>query len=151
MDEQLLQWLQKAERFCSYRDRCTSEVEDKLRRLEVPREKWELILKELRSTQMLDDERFVASYVSGKFRNNQWGVRKIVAGLRAKRISEELIQEAVQHLNEDEIRTTIEKLAIRKGLEPGLDYGAKQRIIRYLSGKGFEPSLIFQVIDQYGK
>lgn len=151
MDEQLLQWLQKAERFCSYRDRCTSEVEDKLRRLEVPREKWELILQELRSTQILNDERFVASYVSGKFRNNQWGVRKIAAGLRTKRISEDLIREAVQHLNEDEIRTTIEKLAIRKGLEPGMDYTAKQRIIRYLAGKGFQSSLIFQVIDQYGK
>ena len=140
----------RMEAYCAYRDRCTSEVEAKLREYVVTDVQSSEIIDYLRSSQFLDDVRFAHSFVSGKFRFNQWGRIRIRMELRLRKISDELIKDAIQSIDLDAYGQTIIALAERKFRETEREtdvWKRKAKIIRFLSSRGFEQDLIMDALN----
>ena len=138
------------EAYCAYRDRCTSEVDKKLREYTLTDLQFAEIVDELRASKFLDDVRFAHSFVSGKFRFNQWGRIRIRMELRLRKINDALIKDAIQSIDLDAYAETIASLAERKYRETEREsdvWKRKAKVIRFLSSRGFEQDLIMDAVE----
>jgi len=142
--------LQKAARYCARQERCHQEVRDKLYQWGVYGEEVEAVIAELITSNFLSEQRFAEAFAIGKFRQKYWGKRKIVQGLKAKRVPDILIKEAVATIDMEEYVAMILKVAQKRALnEKAIDsFMVKQRVIKYLVQRGFEPDLVRSVIDE---
>ncbi|MDX9929725.1 MAG: regulatory protein RecX [Bacteroidales bacterium] len=129
---------------CASREQCISDIKSKI-------EKWGLIsgnevqkiADQLVREGFIDEQRFAGAYANDKLHYNKWGRIKIAYNLRMKRISEAIIAEAVNNLDEEEYRETALKIVVsllkaRKGEDPR---SRNARILRSMQGRGFEYEL----------
>ena len=141
--------LLKAERFCAYQERCSSELKQKLRELGTDEETSVKIISSLQEDDYLNDERFARLFTSGKFRIKRWGKNKIRAELRRKNIPDKLILAAFDLIDKAEYLKVIEHLAKKKEREVKSKSPSdkKQKIGMFLLSKGFESELIWKCIN----
>jgi len=140
--------LHKAQAYCAYQDRCTSEVLQKLRDWGVDEERIPKIVESLTADKFLNDDRYAVSFVSSKFRLKHWGRIKIAYELRLKKIPSDLIASALESIDENEYATTLQTLIMRKSKEvKDTDaFRKKQKVARFLISKGFESELVFKMM-----
>lgn len=138
----------KIARYCAWRDRCTTEVEKKLHELGTAPEQIPHLIEWLEDEKYLDETRFAASYVRGKFSTNQWGRIRIVAELRSRNISESIIRDALKSIQHKDYFATLHRLAENKYKTVKSEdvQVKKQKTLAYLSSKGFENDLIWDVL-----
>uniref|UniRef100_UPI0025C5265E regulatory protein RecX n=1 Tax=Chryseobacterium sp. TaxID=1871047 RepID=UPI0025C5265E len=131
---------QKLVSYCVYQDRCHAEVEQKMREfMLIPEAKEEIILYLLKEN-FLNEERFVRSYIRGKFYIKNWGRNKIKGNLKQKQVAEKLIARCFDEIDEEDYRKVIRKIyddyfSKQKELK---EYQKKSRAIKFMIGKGFE-------------
>ena len=139
----------KAEAYCAYQERSQQEVRDKLYHWGLHREDVEEIIATLVTDGFLNEERFAMAYASGKFRMNGWGKMKIKQGLKQKAVSAPLIRAALASLDEQEYRDKLlslleAKARLEKEQHP---YKRKNKLVRYVLGKGYESELILELLN----
>ena len=144
------QALQKIKQYCSYQERCHSEVKQKLYSYGLYKREIEEIIADIIENNYLNEERFAVQFAGGKFRIKHWGRKKIQHELQQKGISTYIIKLALKELNDPAYLKTLQTLASRKwnslANEQYLNRQAKTHA--YLLQKGFEPALISQAINQ---
>ena len=124
------------ELFCAWQERCENDVRKKLTSFHLSEGQEDAVIKSLRENNFLDEERFVEVFVRGKVRVG-WGVQKIVAALRAKRIPAELIDHACAQIPEDDYQGKLRD-AIAKWRRSHPDELANSpKLVRHLLSKGF--------------
>lgn len=143
--------LQKMTHYCAYQDRCKSELVTKLRAIECPEENMAEVLEELKRQGFWNEERFVRSFVRGKFRQKGWGKMKIRQALWQKRVGNDWIDLALEEeIKEGEYRERLEKEMTKKskGQLKKLDFIGKQKLRQWLMQRGFESGLISEVMSE---
>lgn len=141
----------KLVRFCNYQERCRNDVLKKLRALEVPPADFNRWIARLEQENLLNEQRFIKLFISGRFRNKKWGKRRIEMELKKRNISGESFIALMQELlPEEDYQTELETLAARKWKTiKGENIAVrKQKLFRFLLGKGFESSSISAVLKQ---
>ncbi len=136
--------------YCAYRDRSQKEVEDKLIDMRmIPAAREEIILK-LMQENFLNEERFARSFVRGKFRIKKWGRHKIKQKLKLKDISSPIIKLAMTEINENDYRDTLYSLAEKKLvlLSESDKFKLRKKLGDYLLRKGYETSLVYEVVEE---
>jgi regulatory protein len=125
-------------------------VRDKLKSWDTKEELIPDILKTLYEEGFLDEQRYADAFATGKLKNNQWGRRKIRFELTRKGIPSHNIDQAIQNIDEDVYLEVLKDLIIRKtGQLTGNDpFIKKNKVIRYLNGKGFTYSEIVEVYNE---
>lgn len=141
--------LQRAASYCSRREVASGQVLEKLRTWEIPEPWWEEILDFLINEKYVDDRRYAELFVKDKFNLNRWGRVKIVHMLRRQGIGEELIQEALELIDEEEYVSVCRELIRNKSatLKDKNQYNRKSKLLRYATGKGYETDLIYRLIN----
>lgn len=135
----------KLAKYCAYQDRCHWEVENKMREFELIPEAHEEILIYLIQHNFLNEERFVRSFVRGKFNQKNWGRIKIRIELKKRKISSRLIESALLEIDEDDYLKTLQNLFEKKknNLKSEREsFKKKAKIRNYLLQKGFESEII---------
>ena len=142
--------LNRVKRYCKYQERCKSELENKLNRLEVPNKMKELIIHELSEKEFFNNKRFSNEYAVGKFRNNNWGKIKIRYKLKFKSIEKNIIDEALKKIPEDDYLSTFNKIAQKHWIDSSqLDLiTRKRRFFRTFQSKGWEFDLINEFLSE---
>jgi regulatory protein len=143
--------LHKSAAYCSLSEHCTSELMDKFKYWDVLPEYREKIILFLVRENYIDEKRFASAFVKDKFSYNKWGKIRLRLELKAKKIEESIIEEALAEIREKEYRLMITKLIREKekNLEYRNEYEKKGKLFRYLSGKGFENEFISKAIGNY--
>ena len=146
-----LETLLKLQSFCAYQERCIKEVRDKLKRLKVEPQYFNSIISSLVNDNYLNEDRFVKSFVSDKIRLNKWGKVKIRYELLKKQIPESLINKQLSEIDEDTYTNLIQDTINKKLKEFPQPLSPKDRnkLIRQLLSKGFEPTLIQNSMDDF--
>ncbi|MEX1189887.1 MAG: regulatory protein RecX [Bacteroidia bacterium] len=139
--------IDKLKKFCAYQERSQQEVRQKLYLNGVKGEEAEFVITELISENFLNEERYARAYSRGKFRIKHWGRRKIIAGLKSKGVSERCIKEGLKEISSSEYRQILSK-EIKKLHGKYKGKAAEQQLIRNLMGKGFETSLIKELLNE---
>ena len=136
-------------KYCNYQERSHKEVRDKLYELGAYTEEVNSLIVELIEANLLNEERFATALARGKFRQKHWGRIKIIQLLKQHRISAYLIQKALKEIDPNEYFATALKLGTRKWDQLAAerdDYIKQGKLYRYLLQKGYESSLIKEVI-----
>ncbi len=143
------QALLKLQTFCAYQERCVKEVKDKLKRLKVEPQHFNSIINSLKNDNYLNEERFIKSFVNDKLRLTKWGRIKIRYELLKKQIPETIIGKALTEIDEDNYNQIIQDAFDKKlkELTFPLSPQDKNKLIRHMLSKGFEPSIVQNLIE----
>lgn len=145
MEDALLIVLQKTKHYCTYQERCHSEVREKLYSFSLHKKEVEQILTQLIEEDFINEERFAIAYAGGKFRMKQWGKEKIKHALKQKHVSDYCLRKALASISIEDYNKTITFIANKKlsTLKSEKSIFIKKKKIRdYLLKKGFEIKLI---------
>ena len=111
------------------------------------------IISSLIEDDYLNEERFAKAFAGGKFRMKDWGRKKIYYGLKEKGISDYLIKQAMNEIDEEAYRKTLGDLAEKKfeSLKGEQHLVRKKKTMDYLLQKGYEPELVSRIVNSFGK
>ena len=154
MNIKKLSWeqaLPQVKQFCVYRERCHSEVKEKLYSLGLYKNDVEQLMAQLIEENYLNEERFAKQYADGKFRINQWGRVKIKYALRQKQVSDYSIKKGLKEISEADYKKTLQKLAEQKlkTLKNESNVFSKRKKLQdYLLGKGYEGEVVREIVNE---
>lgn len=140
----------KIARYCSYQERCHSEVKQELFSYGLYSEEVDEILVKLITENYLNEQRFAIAFAGGRFRLKKWGRVKIRYELRKRRISDACISNALYSLDEEAYNITLIQLfqlkekAVSKEKNP---FKRKMKIRAWLLQKGYEGELISDLFE----
>ena len=145
--------LVKLKRYCKYQERCKSDIENKLNKLDVTEKIKESIIHELSQKNYFDNKRFSYEYAVGKFRNNNWGKIKIRYNLMGKFIEKNIIDETLKNIPQDEYTSTFNKMANKEWMHKSkLDLTSrKRRFYKTVQSRGWEFDLINKFLSEIKK
>jgi len=150
MQQQLTpkQALPKAKHFCTYQERCHSEVKDKLYDYGLNTSQADQIINILIEENYLNEERFAILYAGGHFRTKDWGRIKIKYQLKKKMVSDYCIKKALASIETDDYMKTLTRLAEQKLKllkSEKNQFIRKKKLQDYLLQKGFETDLVKEI------
>jgi regulatory protein len=140
--------LLKAEHYCAFQERSHQEVRDKLYSYSLSTNEVEELISTLIENNFLNEERFANAYVRGKFNLKGWGKLKIKQGLKFKKVSPKLIENALKQLDPEEYLSKLKFIIEKKQavLTEKDDYKRRNKLLQYALGKGFEKDLILDLL-----
>ena len=142
------QVLDKMAKYCAYQERCMKDVRDKLKTFDLPQKEKDKILDYLLDNRFVNDERFAKSFVRGKINQSGWGLNKIRFHLMQKGIAKDIIDESLGQTNEDLYRQRLIDILKTKSktIKAETDFERKRKLAAYAMQKGFEASLVWEVL-----
>lgn len=131
----------KAENYCAYKERCISELRNKLRLLKVSESDAEKIIKLMLEKGFVNEERYIESFVRSKFKIKKWGSNKIKAELSKKGLKGQIVEKYISKIDEDKINEQLILLIEKKLNHSSYQKKDKQEkyqaLYRYLLTKGY--------------
>ena len=141
--------LNKASAQCSRRELCCEDIRVKLSQWGVEKDDAEKIIKTLIRENFINESRYAEAFVKDKFKYNKWGKVKISAHLGAKKIPQDIISNALGSIDNEHytriVRGIIE--GHRKTVKAKNQYDLKAKLLRYGLSKGFESSLLYDILN----
>ncbi|MCM1006105.1 MAG: recombination regulator RecX [Prevotella sp.] len=133
---------------CAKSEQCEADLRLKMKQHAVSESDADSVIDRLIELNFLNEDRFAKAYTHDKVRFSGWGRLKVAIMLRSKRLPRFVIDEALAAIDEDEYREVLHKL-VRTALR-SLDahnFADRQKLLRRLYSRGFEPELIRRAID----
>lgn len=145
--------VQKLEYYCSYQERCHTEVSDKLRSFVLNQQEKDNIIVHLIEHNFLNEERFASIFSISKFHQKKWGKIRIKNELKARKISEYLIAKALKEIPVNEYETTFDSLAEKQweAITEKNDLKKRKKFCDYLLRKGWESERIYEKVKELEK
>ena len=143
-------------RILNYRFNSEAELRRKLKRKEFDAEVIEATIVRLRGEKWIDDARFAGAFVRAKA-SKRVGRRRIARELEAAGVADDAIVRAIgEHVDPEQERADLVALCRRKAEALTRRHGAgypstepgRQKIAAFLVGKGYEVSLVFEVMRE---
>jgi regulatory protein len=142
----------RIEKYCIIQDRCQEEVKQKLLSMGCHATEAEEWIVDLISEGFIQEERYARSFARGHFRLKHWGRILIRKHLQARRISEINIGIALdQEISEGEYKASALHLAEKKIRTDHYRIRLpedRQKLYRYLTGKGYEMGVIQEIVKE---
>ena len=139
----------KAQRYCAYQERCQQEVREKLYEWGVLPDVLENTIADLISENFINEERFARVFAGGKFRIKKWGRIKIKGKLKSKNLSDYCIRKGLEEIDEKDYMETLRGVMGKKAQNTNDkdEHIRKNRIARHAIRKGFEPVMVWEVLE----
>ena len=134
----------KLESFCAYRERCPKEVRARLKELGMRGDDADQIFEVLQEDGFFNEERFALAYAGGKFRINHWGRVRIRMELRMRDIAPDIIEQALNSIDEAEYLNLLLLLLEKKRQHYSGDEHVREKTASALIRAGFEPEHVFR-------
>jgi regulatory protein len=141
--------LEKAMAKCSGREFCSEDIRNKLYSWGVENNDAGKIIGILIKENFINEPRYATAFVRDKFKYNKWGKVKIAGQLRGKKLPPDIISFALDSIDNDlYIKLLLELIeAHRKSVKAKNQYDLKAKLLRYGLSKGFESSLLFDLLN----
>lgn len=142
--------LKKAQRLCAMQEKCTFDLENKLKEWGCNVEHIPTIVEKLKEENFLCDDRYAKTFVREKFRFNKWGKIKIAYQLKLKGISSDIIHSAFREINENEYYNLLyHELSKKNQTLRKTDLNdKKQKLFSFANSRGFENEITGMAIKE---
>jgi regulatory protein len=149
-DELFKTSLSRAMALCSGREYCSADIINKLQEWGLSADNTARVIDILTREKFIDDNRYASTFVRDKFNSARWGKTKISAHLKAKGIPGDIITSALDSIDNDHYRKTLEELlsAHRRFIKAKNQYDLKGKLWRFGISRGFESDLLYQIINE---
>lgn len=134
----------------SYAQKTSFEVKKILKDNDYSANTIEKTIEFLNEYRILNDELYVKSYVADKHNLSRWSKNKIFYSLKSKNINEELINKYLDQISNKEEYENAYYFALKKARN-NFSMENKQKVYRYLTGKGFDFDIISIVVGDLFK
>ncbi len=135
--------------FCTYRERSTHEVEEKLKAYGLEEEERIFLIERLQKESYLDENRFAEVFSRGKFNSRSWGKMKITRALRQKGVDPKIGFEALTKIEEEEYEEKAFNVAEMKAESLDLrEANQRARLLRFMISKGYEYDLAYRILSK---
>jgi regulatory protein len=141
--------LEKAMAQCSHREYCCDDIRNKLISWGVGNSGTEKIIDILIKENFLNEPRFATAFVKDKFNYNKWGKIKIASHLKMKKIPSDIITTALDSIDYDVYKKSINNLIAlhRRTVKAKNQYELKAKLLRYGLSKGYESSVLYDILN----
>jgi len=134
---------------CSRREYCTSDIKKKvLLTLEGNAEATAEVMQTLLDEKYIDDARYASAYARDKSGISGWGAAKIRYMLSAKGIARQVIDAALQEIDQSRADIRLEKLLENKYRSLKNDPQCRMKLLRFALGRGYSYDEASQVIGK---
>jgi len=141
-----------AERYVDYQPRTSAEVRRRLGRAGFEEDLVEKVVRELESAGLLNDEKFSEEWVESRARRKGYGSVRLASELRAKGISREGTESALEQLGpESELQNALALARKRLGSpshQPTHTPEDRRRLAAFLQRRGYNWEIIQQVFAE---
>ena len=143
--------LQLLRKYCAYQERNHQEVRNKLLSLGIRGNDLENLIVKLIEDGFLNEERYALAFAGGKFRMKNWGRNKIEQQLKAKGISDYLINKAIKEIGEGDYKKSLQQLLGKKAgsIKDSNVFSKKQKLSNFLIRKGYEQEFVWEEVKKY--
>ncbi len=141
--------LHKVLRYCAYQERSHKEVKNKLFEYGLYASEVDEILSYLITEGFLKEERYAKAYAGGKFRMMKWGRLKIQHELEMNGLTPRCIAKGLAEIDPSDYLKTLKSLVKKKSAlitEENL-FKKKKKIAQFVIGKGYEPELVWETVN----
>ena len=142
--------LSRAAGLCAKCEQCTPDLRRKMTLWGLGLSDIDRAIRRLEEMSFVDDARFARAYAHDKLVFSGWGRNKIIQGLRAKRLSREVIDCSLDDIEEEEYNSVAERVIrakIRMSNDGIATYEAKLKVLRFAMQRGFEARLASGIIN----
>lgn len=135
---------------CSRSEQCSTDIHKKVLAAGLNNDEADEIVEKLKAEKFIDDERYIRSYVSDKFKFNKWGKVKIRHYLKMKSFPDELIQNGLDEIDSEKYREVLIKTLKEKArkVKKKNKYEKMGQLIRFVQNRGFEPEIIHRYLNE---
>lgn len=140
----------KAQYLCAHQEKCEWDIRKKLYDWKSNPVEHDTIISELIKDKYIDESRYAITFAKEKLRFNKWGKIKIEYALKQKNIPANLINTALNEIDEDNYDLILENELIKKfkTLKDTDEYALKSKLSRFALSKGFENGKVFDIISK---
>lgn len=139
-------------RYLSGRDHASFELKQKVLKKGFSSDLIESVIEEFDDKGLLNDEKFANKFAADKAEFKKWGPKKIKSELFKKGITknvvEKVIQKLAESLEQDQICVDLLRKRKQHFLREQDQIKRKQKMYRYLAGKGYNGTTISKAIEQ---
>ena len=147
MDEQAKKVLSRLEAQCSRREYCSGDVLSKaVKALDGNADQAAEILDSLIKDGFVSDGRYASAYAREKAQIDGWGPIKIRHALSVKGIGREVIDAALQEVDDPAATARLERLLASKARSLEGDPQARLKLIRFALSRGYEYSQVQKLV-----
>ena len=139
----MLQLRNKAEAYCATAEHCLFDVRIKLQLWGATAAQTEDILTHLQDSGFVDEKRYSHAYAHDKLLYHGWGRMKIRAQLLAKQLPTNLIEDALNNIDETEYTNVLQRIIASK--KRSMKSEDTNKLIRFCLHRGFT----YDEIKQY--
>jgi regulatory protein len=97
----------------------------------------------------INESRYAIAFVKDKFNYNKWGKVKIAVHLRVKKLPPDIISSALDSIDNELYTKLLNELIAnhRRTVKAKNQYDLKAKLLRYGLSKGFESSLLYDILN----
>jgi regulatory protein len=140
----------KISAFCAYQERSQEEVRAKLMTMGISADETDEVIADLIRDDFVNEGRYAKAYAGGKFRIKKWGRLKIMRSMEQKGISPNNIRLGICEIEEEDYIHVLKGIIERKKSIKAEDkFQLKYKISQYAIGKGYEPELVWEILNDY--
>src|SRR5207302_1210636 len=98
-----------------------------------------------------NEERYAKAFAGGKFRIMKWGKIKIQRELESGGVSPRNIARGLAEINASDYSKTMLSLVRKKSSQVSEEnlFKKKNKVARFVIGKGYEPELVWQAVNDF--
>ncbi|MEE4284657.1 MAG: regulatory protein RecX [Mariniphaga sp.] len=135
---------------CSRSEQCSTDIHKKITAAGLSNEEADEIIEKLKAEKFIDDERYIRSYVSDKFKFNKWGKVKIRHYLKMKGLPDTLIQNGLDEIDSEKYREVLIKTLKERArkVKKKNKFEKMGQLIRFAQNRGFEPEIIHRYLNE---
>lgn len=141
--------LDKAMTQCSRREYCIDDIRKKLILWGVGNSDANKIINVLIKENFINESRYATAFVRDRFIYNKWGKTKIAYHLRVRGIPSGIISSAIDSIDNDAYSKLLIDLISdhRRTVKAKNRYELKAKLLRFGLSKGFESSLLYDILN----
>lgn len=141
------QWLNSMMAYCSRSEHCVFDVMEKLSAAAISEDDANEIVQELIRLGYIDELRYARAFVNDKFRFNKWGKIKIAHALRQKKVASNVIQDALDTIDDEAYNQVLMQLIeSKKKTTKATATQQRAAVMRFALSRGFEYETIMRLL-----
>ncbi len=134
---------------CAQAEHCEYEMQEKMRRWQLPDEAQARVMQRLVSERYVDNNRYALAFARDKVKYNKWGRRKVEQALWQKHIADDIRQQVLDDISDRDYVAVLRPLLQqkRRSVKARNDYELRMKLIQFALGRGFTMDVIRQCIN----
>ncbi len=134
---------------CAQAEHCEYEMQEKMRRWQLPDEAQARVMQRLVSERYVDNNRYALAFARDKVKYNKWGRRKVEQALWQKHIADDIRQQVLDDISDRDYIAVLRPLLQqkRRSVKARNDYELRMKLIQFALGRGFTMDVIRQCIN----